>query len=542
MKFTNRYGWLVGTAAGLAIAGAAAAGAGEFGDSASGAVNGRPLSGSAAMAEAPGGPRSFADVFAKVSPAVVSIEITGRAGPNEVAMTDGGQGDDPGAQPLPFPFPFDFGQGQGGKGQGGQGWSFRRVVPNAPDGHDLPKIHAAGSGFFISASGYIVTNNHVVERADTISVHTSDGKILKARLIGRDPATDLAVVKVDGGTYPFVTFEDAAKPRVGDWVVAIGNPFGLGGTATAGIVSALGRENVADSNLVDYMQIDAPINRGNSGGPTFDLNGRVVGVNTAIFSPSGGSVGIGFDIPADVVKSITAQLISYGKVDHGFIGATIQQITPDLADSLSLKSTNGALVAKLTDGAPAERGGLQVGDVVEAVNGKPVTSASDLTRQVAFSHPGDVLRLTVLRNGHEQSVDLRAGLRPSEAALASQGTGGDGGDTPDMGQGVRQEAPKVLGMRLAPLTLAERERFNLGQNAHGVVVESVGADSDAQDKGLRAGDVILKAGAMAANQPGDVGAAVAQARRDNHKDVLLLISRGGQTLFVPLAVSGKADG
>src|SRR6185437_14728923 len=233
-------------------------------------------------------------------------------------------------------------------------------------------MHAAGSGFFISPDGYIVTNNHVVDHADKITVHTSDDRTFKAHVVGRDPATDLAVVKVDTANMPFVSFEDRAKPRVGDWVVAVGNPFNLGGTATAGIVSALGRKNVSDSSYVDYMQIDAPINRGNSGGPTFDLYGRVVGVNTAIFSPSGGSVGIGFDIPADVAASVSRQLIDHGKIVRGYIGAQIQDVTADIADSLDLKDRKGALVADVTPDGPADRAGLKAGDVVIDVNGQSV--------------------------------------------------------------------------------------------------------------------------------------------------------------------------
>jgi len=285
------------------------------------------------------------------------------------------------------------------------------------------------------------------------------------------------------------------------------------------------------------MQIDAPINRGNSGGPTFDVEGRVVGVNTAIFSPSGGSVGIGFDIPADVANSISSQLISYGKVDHGYIGATIQQVTPDLAESLGMATTHGALVAALKIGGPSERAGVRVGDLIQAVDGRPVTSASDLTRKVAFAHPGDTLRLTILRDGRQETIDLRAGLRPSEATLASNAPDDGGQSTP--GEGA---APSVLGMRLAPLTPADRQRFNIAENQHGVVVRGVGPDSDANEKGVEAGDLIVKAGDKAANAPADVGAAVDQARREKRKDVLLLVNRAGQTLFVPLKVNPDAQG
>ncbi len=516
LQLKNRR-FITGLMLGTAVAAAAVA----WGQThAGGLANSPPY----AAAQPPGAPLSFADIFAKVSPAVVSIDITGKAHPSDVALENGEDDDnDEGGQALPFPFPVP---GFGGHGQ-------LRVFPGQPDGRDLPKFQATGSGFFIAPNGYILTNNHVVKDAITITVRTSDGKSYKAHLVGRDAATDIAVIKVDGESFPYVTFEDSAKPRVGDWVVAVGNPFGLGGTATAGIVSALGREDVADSRLIDYMQIDAPINRGNSGGPTFDVYGRVVGVNTAIYSPSGGSVGIGFDIPADVAASISRQLISAGKVSHGFIGATIQQITPDLADSMGMKTTNGALVAALTDGGPAERGGLKVGDVVLGVNGHAVSSASDLTRQVAFAHPDDVLQLRVLRGGQEQVIAVRAGLRPSEDELAANANPGqDQGGAED---GAEASKP-VLGMRLAPLNPSLRQQLNLSERVHGIVVEAVRRDSDAADKGLQPGDVIVKAGDHPVAQLSDMTAAVAQARADKRPAVALLINRAGHTLFIPIKV------
>src|SRR6185437_9638121 len=324
-------------------------------------------------------PHSFADLVQKVAPAVVSIDIVGKAKP--VAL----QGGNPFGEASPFGpelrrfFNLPRGQGQGQGDDQGQG-------PAEP-------LRAAGSGFFISADGYILTNNHVVENADEITVTTKDDRKLKARLIGRDPATDLAVVKVEGSHFPYVSFEDRAKPRVGDWVVAVGNPFGLGGTATAGIVSALGRKNVSDSNYVDYMQIDAPINRGNSGGPTFDVYGRVIGVNTAIYSPSGGSVGIGFDIPADVAAQVSRQLIAHGKIVRGYIGAQIQDVTADIADSIGLKEHKGALVAEVTGDGPAEKAGLKAGDVVLDVDGHAVDGVSANSDAGAKGlRAGDVIR------------------------------------------------------------------------------------------------------------------------------------------------------
>jgi serine protease Do len=410
--------FILGAGVSLAVLGAAVA----WGEARPDApVNPAPM---AADTAPMGAPYSFAPIVQKVSPAVVSIDIVGHASPSEVAemqqqVPSQGQGQG-------FGFFFGFPGSPGAPGMGQQ-------APRSGEGQPLPKIRASGSGFFISPTGYIVTNNHVVEDAQQITVHMADGRTLKARLVGRDPATDIAVIKVDGGSFPFVSFEDTAKPRVGDWVVAVGNPFGLGGTATAGIVSALGRENVADSPLVDYMQIDAPINRGNSGGPTFDAYGRVVGVNTAIYSPSGGSVGIGFDIPAATVSSTANQLIEYGHVSHGYLGATIQQITPDLSESLGMKTTNGAIVDQLSPDGPAARAGLRAGDVIVSINGQTVKSPTELTRQVAFSHPGDTLRLDVLRNGQPVQITAHAGLRPSQPTLArmEQPQGGDQGDGGD---------------------------------------------------------------------------------------------------------------
>jgi serine protease Do len=344
---------------------------------------------------------------------VVSIEVEEK-GPTHASFSGGGprsdDQDDDGAdgfdgQGLPPELRRFFQQ----HGRGGQ-----RAQPE-----DDQPLRAQGSGFFISRDGYIVTNNHVVEDATTITVKTNDDRELKAKLVGRDPATDLAVIKVEeSGNYPYVSFEDKAKPRVGDWVIAVGNPFGLGGTATAGIVSALARQNVADGPYVDYMQIDAPINRGNSGGPSFDMNGRVVGVNSAIFSPSGGSVGIGFDIPADVVQTVSTNLIQHGKVVRGYLGASIQELTPDIAESMGVKLKKGALVASTTPDGPAARAGLQTGDLVTKIDGHEVSSQTDLTRQVALVSPGQEMHLTVLRDGRVQQVNVRAGERPSEEALA----------------------------------------------------------------------------------------------------------------------------
>jgi len=364
-------------------------------------------------------PASFADIVQRVAPAVVSIDVEEK-GPTRAAYVHRGddQDDEGGDLDSLPPQLRRFFEQRGGRGQQDQQ-------------QDQEPARAAGSGFFISRDGYIVTNNHVVENAAKITVKTTDDQELPAKLVGRDPATDLAVIKVEGASFPYVSFEDKGKPRVGDWVIAVGNPFGLGGTATAGIVSALTRPS--DGPYVDYMQIDAPINRGNSGGPSFDMNGRVVGVNSAIYTPSGGSVGIGFDIPADVVQKVSHTLIDHGKVVRGYLGASIQGITPDVAESMGLKSKKGALVAQVTPDGPAAKGGLQTGDLVTKIDGHEVSSQTDLTRQVALVSPGQDMHLTVLRDGRTQEVTIKSGERPSEEALARN----DQDEQPQQGEGRR---------------------------------------------------------------------------------------------------------
>jgi serine protease Do len=275
-----------------------------------------------------------------------------------------------------------------------------------------PVQRGAGSGFLISADGYVVTNNHVVQGAQEIVVTLNDGRQFPARLIGRDPPTDLSVLKIDAADLPYVSFARSALPEVGDWVVAVGNPFGLGGTATAGIVSARGRE--IGEAYVSYLQIDAPINSGNSGGPSFDLQGRVVGVNTAIFSPSGGSVGIGFAIPADLAETVTKQLIANGRVVRGYLGVGVGDLNPALAARLGVRGKRGAVIGEVAAGGPAA-GRLRAGDVVTSVNGTAVTTAGGMMRAVAGAAPGADLVLGVLRQGRETEVRVRVGQRPDEA-------------------------------------------------------------------------------------------------------------------------------
>ncbi|QUD86112.1 Do family serine endopeptidase [Phenylobacterium montanum] len=532
---SKKTGIIIGVAA-AGVAAAALAGAGvrwspHFGAGDSHFLPLTRISTGTIFSPPPGAPLSFADIFEKVSPAVVQINVTshidpraaGRLGPGlpfNFGPPDNGGGDD------------DNNNGDDNNGNGGQGGNGQGGKGATPKGL---KAQSAGSGFFISADGYITTNNHVVENAEDIEVTLKDGRKLPAKIIGRDEATDLAVIKVEGQGFPFVDFENSAKPRVGDWVLAVGNPFGLGGTATAGIVSAYGRD-LGDS-FVDFIQIDAPINRGNSGGPTFDIYGRVIGVNSAIFSPSGGSVGIGFAIPADVADQITTQLIKGGKISRGYLGATIQNVTPEIADSMGMPGQKGALVAELANGGPAQKAGIQQGDVIVELNGHAVGGNTELTRLVGQTKTGDTMHLKVLRGGKALNFDVKSGLRPSEAQLAQSQNGGSdnngGPETPE------SKTPTVLGLTLSPLDEQTRSRLGLPAEVRGALVTAVKNNSDAAEKGLHSGDLIVHAGDRAISGPADVVAAAAQAKKEGRPSILVGVRREGRTLFLPLKIGEK---
>lgn len=464
------------------------------------------------MANAPGTPMSFADIFERVAPAVVSIHVVGHA---EVNVPQG------------FPFGLipreaepDEGDGNGRKGQG-------------------PKQRGAGSGFFISPDGYILTNNHVIDGAEEIKVVMNDGKELKATVVGRDEGTDLAVIRVDGHDFPYVSFENSARPRVGDWVLAVGNPFDLGGTATAGIVSAYKRD-IGD-RFVDYIQIDAPINRGNSGGPTFDVYGRVIGVNTQIFSPSGGSVGIGFDIPADVAEQVAKKLMGGGKITRGYIGAVIQNADEELVGSMGLSERKAALVVSVAPGGPASKAGLHQGDLVTTVNGVKVGSSSEMTREVAKAQPGQTIHLELYRDGKPLTVDIRSGTRPSERSLVlGQNQPSDGADEgqDENGGASGASAAAGVGLSVSPLTAVVRQELNLGPEVRGVVVNSVKSGSDAAEKGLQRGDIIIHAGDRDVASPADLAAAVRDWKRAGRKSIALGVMRRGQTQYLPVKIDG----
>ncbi len=351
------------------------------------------------------GPPSFADVVEKVKPAVVSVRVKARA---EVASQRGG----PSMDELPPGHPLERFFKQFGENAPQSRPDRRGAVGGGGPGADRPVQMSQGSGFFISADGYAVTNNHVVENAVDVQLVTDDGKTLNAKVIGTDPRTDLALLKVtDGGTYPFVRLS-AGNPRIGDWVLAVGNPFGLGGTVTAGILSARNRD-IGSGPYDDYLQIDAAVNRGNSGGPTFNAQGEVIGVNTAIVSPSGGSVGIAFAIPASTVEKVVADLKDKGSVSRGFIGVQLQPVTAEIADAIGLSAATGALVADAAADGPAAKAGLMRGDTITAVDGAPIKDARELSRRIASVKPGDKVKITVWREGKERSIAVEVGRQPA---------------------------------------------------------------------------------------------------------------------------------
>ncbi|HXN43569.1 MAG TPA: Do family serine endopeptidase [Xanthobacteraceae bacterium] len=457
-----------------------------------------PALSTAALAQNPQRPAGFADIVETVKPAVISVRVKLDEGP----QTSSDEG-------LPFPpgSPFDRFFRQFGAPN----------LPNMPNGRH--SVTGQGSGFFISADGYAVTNNHVVDKAKTVEVTTDDGKSYTAKVIGSDPKTDLALIKIDGrGDFPHVKFADAA-PRVGDWVLAVGNPFGLGGTVTAGIVSARGRD-IGAGPYDDFIQIDAPVNKGNSGGPSFDVNGNVIGVNTAIFSPSGGSVGIGFAIPSDTVKTVIAQLEKSGKVTRGWIGVQIQQVTPDIAESLGLKNAEGALVAEPQADSPAAKAAIQSGDVITAVDGRPVKNARELARKIGSMAPGTSVKLGIWRKGEEKQLTLTLGELPNTRQARAK-TEPDETNPGNVGR---------LGLSLAPAANVA------GAGSTGVVVTQVDPDGPAAERGLRTGDVILDVGGKTVSTPADVRNALQEAHRQGKHTILMRVKSGDQTKFVALPV------
>jgi serine protease Do len=461
-------------------------------------------------------PLGFADLVQKVTPAVVSIQVKAETEVDEDDMQVPGLPDLPEDNPLNKffkEFKKRYGQDQ----------------PN--DKQNPAKPHptmAQGSGFFISPDGYLVTNNHVVENAKDISITLENGDKFPATLIGADARTDVALLKVKASQqFSYVKFSEK-EPRVGDWVLAVGNPFGLGGTVTRGIISAHHRD--IGSGPYDYLQIDAAVNRGNSGGPSFNLDGEVIGMNTAIFSPSGGSVGIAFDIPAALVKQVVGQLQEHGSVDRGWLGVVIQNVSDDIADSIGMKEAKGAMITKVTEDGPAAKKDLKPGDVIVAVNGDKIEDSRDLARKIAEMHPNTDVKLSIVRYGEKREVDMKLGTFPNNKKLASL----EDDDKPDATPG---EQMKDLGLSLAPAAKVP------GAGDEGVVITDVDPQSDAADKGLKPGDVILQVAGVAVSDPSDVAAGIKKAtdgaKTDKDKNtvkVLMQVKSGDQTLFVPLSL------
>ncbi len=446
---------------------------------------------------------SFADLVDAVKPAVVSIQVESSEGPVDPRF-GGGEDFDFQFPDLPEDHPlrpfFD---------------QFGNNGPQAPQ--QQRRMLATGSGFIVSADGFIVTNNHVVENASRVTVVFDNGDEMEATIVGTDPRTDLAVIKVEGTELPFVTFEEE-ETRVGDWVVAVGNPFGLGGTVTVGIVSARGRD-IGGSNYGDFLQIDAAVNTGNSGGPAFNLRGQVVGVNTAIYSPNGGNVGIAFAIPASTVSQVVNQLIESGTVTRGFLGVSIQDVSRDIADSVGLAEARGALVTTPTENSPAAQAGIQSGDIITAVDGTPIANALALSRTIASKAPGTVVELRVFRDGAEQTISVTLGTLEEETAQAEEGA-----SPPD--QQEIQPAQSSVGMTLVPNAEGE-----------GLLVQDVDPNSIAAEKGFAVGDAILEVNNTPVRTVEEFERALDAVRQGGRQTALVKATRDGNVRFIGLPLA-----
>ncbi|PLX41600.1 MAG: hypothetical protein C0605_05465 [Hyphomicrobiales bacterium] len=442
-------------------------------------------------------PSSFAPLVEKVRGAVVSVQVRREASDSGLSRRE---------------FYFDFPDLPGTPFDE----FFKRFkrAPGSKSPHRKKRRGVAqGSGFIISADGYIVTNNHVVKGGDDITVTLDNGKKLKANTIGVDKKTDLALLKVKNGhTLPYVEFSDT-EAKVGDWVVAVGNPFGLGGTVTVGVVSARGRD-IGQGSYDDFLQIDAPINKGNSGGPTFNLNGKVVGINTAIFSRTGGSVGIGFAIPASQAREIITDLKQHGGVTRGWLGVAIQKVTEDIAESLNLDDDHGVLVSQVTGGSPADKAGLRTGDVILDVDGRNVRGPRDLARKIAAIRPGVEAKMSILRSGSTRELTVKIGTLSDSGGKAPATDGG-------------QSSSTGFGLQLQPAT----------DGKGGVMVAGVDDGSQAEEKHIAKGDRILEINNDKVNNIDDFDAAVAKAKKDGKRAILMLIQRGKTNRFVGLSLS-----
>ena len=459
-------------------------------------------------------PIGFADIVERVKPSVISVKVNiAEKVANKDKDDSANRDDDSPFQPgSPMERFFRRFGGPDGLPPGLRG---------GPRGGGRGPVTGQGSGFFISPDGYAVTNNHVVDGASEVDVTMTDGKSYTAKVIGTDPRTDVALLKVDGKSdFPWVKLA-ASAPRVGDWVVAVGNPFGLGGTVTAGIVSARGRD-IGSGPYDDFLQIDAPINRGNSGGPTFGLNGEVIGVNTAIVSPSGGNVGIAFAIPSETVAEVVEALKSGGSVARSYVGVQIQPVSDEVAEALNLKDAQGALIAQVQPGTPGEKAGLKAGDVVTAIDGQNIKDSREMSREIARKKPGITVNLSVLRDGKPITVGVKLEQLPTDVASNDAKKGPENDKT-------ERDVPR-LGLSLAPA------KGVAGAGDQGVVVTEVDPNGPAAERGLKAGDVILDVAGKPVMSPNDVRDGIAAARKDNRKAVLMRVKSEQGTRFVAISL------
>ena len=476
-----------------------------------------------ALAPRQGAPLSFAELSAKLQPAVVNISTKQRVPVRSQAD----------------PFEEFFRRFGGPVGPDGGG-SDQQGQPRTREAGSL------GSGFIVSPDGYIVTNNHLIQGAtgtgtvDSVTVTLANGQEYPARIIGRDDTSDLALLKIEGRNLPFVQWGDSTKSRIGDWVLAIGNPYGLGGTVTAGIISALHRGITGRGAYDRYIQTDAAINMGNSGGPMFDLNGNVIGINSALISPTGASVGIGLAIPAELAKPVIDSLMRGQRPQRGYLGVGLQPLDESLAPSLGLPKDSGEIVRSVVPGGPGARGGLQQGDVIVKVNGQQVTIEQTVSYLIANTRVGSRVPLEIIRGGRRATVYVAVGERPTEEQLARIGGGGDTG-TQGGGSATPSPAPqRALGLSLATLTPELARAANLPPNAHGVIVTGVDPNGDAADEGLQRGDLIISVNNQLVTTPAQVVAGVDTARRAGRSSVLLLVKRGATPeAFVGVDISGR---
>lgn len=470
-----------------------------------------------ALTPVPGAPASFADLVAKVKPSVVSIQVVSSGEKPRASRSR--PSPRPGAKPFPD-LPNDHPLNEFFRGMP-RGENNRQARPRGAQ--PRRRRQGQGSGFVISADGFVVTNNHVIAGAEKILVSFDQKEQLSAKLIGTDPRTDLALLKIQSDkTFPHVRFAKKIS-REGDWVVAVGNPFGLGGTVTAGIVSALSRD--IGSGPYDFIQIDAAVNRGNSGGPTFNLQGEVIGVNTAIYSPSGGNVGIAFAVPAMTAVEVIEELKNSGSVKRGWLGVKIQSVTKDMAEGLGLAEASGALISEVTPGSPAESAGLKSGDAITSVDDRKIEDSRDLARKVADYAPGTKVAVVVRRGDRDRTIDVTLGNFPSGNQASAPSA------APEKPASTEPTALADLGLELQS-----------SEDGEGVTIATVNEDTDAAEKGLRKGDVIVEVNSQKVSAPADVDKQVQSAKKRGRKAVLMVVKRGKQRRFIAVQLNDTKKG